>query len=255
MINPISFKASIAYNKEVEEKMPQESPNPLRLKANLSSLSAMSNYNQVLLKPKFDNDSAQVMDRVDELMNLTPKKISLPHSYKIDEINGERIFNSNGDLLLIRDYENGVIKEYYPSKDGINVQMILEKDKDSNEIISSIEPFYANDGNIKTKLTIFDNKINNQYVMFTIENDSSISSVTKFSTKANNFKTLFINPYTKTPERYVELKEDTQGEFETIDSHIGQNKEVVDIKKVTPYKEMIIKYEDGKKIIDVKKRD
>ena len=32
MIDPIKFKASVSYNKEVEKK--SESPNPLRLKCN-----------------------------------------------------------------------------------------------------------------------------------------------------------------------------------------------------------------------------
>ena len=49
MIDPLTFKASVAYNKQVEEENASESsPNPLRLKANLSSLAAISNYNQVL---------------------------------------------------------------------------------------------------------------------------------------------------------------------------------------------------------------
>ena len=51
MIDPITFKTNVAYNKKVEQNPEIQSPNPLRLKANLSSLTALSNYNQVLLKP------------------------------------------------------------------------------------------------------------------------------------------------------------------------------------------------------------
>ena len=54
MIDPITFKTNVAYNKKVEQNPEIQSPNPLRLKANLSSLTALSNYNQVLLKPKYD---------------------------------------------------------------------------------------------------------------------------------------------------------------------------------------------------------
>ena len=92
MVNPISFNTSITYNKFQENKPVEDSPNPLRLKANLSSLTAMSNYNQVLLKPKFDEDSNEILNKVDELINLSPKRLNLPHSFKINEINGERIF-------------------------------------------------------------------------------------------------------------------------------------------------------------------
>ncbi len=252
MVNPISFNTNIKYNNIQENKPIEDSPNPLRLKANLSSLSAMSNYNQVLLKPKFDEDSNIVLNKIDELINLSPKKLNLPHSFKINEINGERIFNSNNKLQLIINYENGIKKEYYPAKDNINIEKIIEKNKDTDEIISSIEPFYDKTGNLKTKLTIFDNKINKEYTMFTIEEDGQINSITKFSSTGNSFKTLFINPYSKSPERYTELIENKDGEFEIVDSHIGANKEIINIKKVTPYKKTTIKYENGKKIIDVK---
>lgn len=252
MVNPISFNTNIKYNNIQENKPIEDSPNPLRLKANLSSLSAMSNYNQVLLKPKFDEDSNIVLNKIDELINLSPKKLNLPHSFKINEINGERIFDSNNKLQLIINYENGIKKEYYPAKDNINIEKIIEKNKDTDEIISSIEPFYDKTGNLKTKLTIFDNKINKEYTMFTIEEDGQINSITKFSSTGNSFKTLFINPYSKSPERYTELIENKDGEFEIVDSHIGANKEIINIKKATPYKKTTIKYENGKKIIDVK---
>ncbi len=252
MVNPISFNTSITYNKFQENKPVEDSPNPLRLKANLSSLTAMSNYNQVLLKPKFDEDSNEILNKVDELINLSPKRLNLPHSFKINEINGERIFDSENKLKLIINYENGIKREYYPAKDNINIEKIIEKNKDTDEIISSIEPFYDKIGNLKTKLTIFDDKINKEYTMFTIEEDGQINSITKFSSTGNNFRTLFINPYSKAPERYTELIENKDGEFEIIDSNIGANKEIINIKKATPYKKTIIKYENGKKIIDVK---
>ncbi len=252
MVNPISFNTNITYNRFQENKPVEDSPNPLRLKANLSSLSAMSNYNQVLLKPKFDEDSNIILNKIDELINLSPKRLNLPHSFKINEINGERIFDSENKLKLIINYENGIKKEYYPAKDNINIEKIIEKNKDTDEIISSIEPFYDKIGNLKTKLTIFDDKINKEYTMFTIEEDGQINSITKFSSTGNNFKTLFINPYSKSPERYTELIENKDGEFEIIDSHIGANKEIINIKKATPYKKTTIKYENGKKIIDVK---
>ena len=46
-VNPMSFKASVSYNKKVEQANTESPANPLRLKANLSSLSALSSYNQI----------------------------------------------------------------------------------------------------------------------------------------------------------------------------------------------------------------
>ena len=115
MIDPITFKTNVAYNKKVEQNPEIQSPNPLRLKANLSSLTALSNYNQVLLKPKFDKDSAEILNRVGEMTNISPDKLKLPYSFKLDEINGERIYAKDGRLKVIREYETDTVRQYYPA--------------------------------------------------------------------------------------------------------------------------------------------
>ena len=156
MIDPLTFKASVAYNKQVEEENASESsPNPLRLKANLSSLAAISNYNQVLLKPKIDKDTIGVINAAAEMMKLVPAKLELPYSFKTDDINGERIYDSNGKLKLIKEYKSDTITEYYPSENPETIKNILEKDKAGN-IISKIQPVKQEDGTYKTNVIIFD---------------------------------------------------------------------------------------------------
>ena len=247
-----TFKTNVAYNKKVEQNPEIQSPNPLRLKANLSSLTALSNYNQVLLKPKFDKDSAEILNRVGEMTNISPDKLKLPYSFKLDEINGERIYAKDGRLKVIREYETDTVRQYYPADDNIHAGKILEIDKNSGTIVSKIEPVIQPDGTIKTNIIVFDGKINNKYTMFQVEDNGTISSITEIFEKGKNFRTLFRNPETAIPERYIEALENKDGEFEVIDCRL--NPEVQEIKRTTAAKEVNIKYENNQKIIDVKRK-
>ena len=254
-VDPIIFRANVTYNKEVEKNLIGESPNPLRLKANLSSLSALSNYNQVLVKPKFDKDSMEVLTKIDELTKLTPNKLELPYGFELDTINGERIYDNNGKLLYIREYGNDIIRDYYPDDASSKIKSISERDKNSGALISKVEPLKRKDGSTKTNITIFDEKINNKYTIFHLEEDGTVNSITEFSGKGKDFRTLFKNPYNNTPVRYIEAKENDSGEFEFLDCRLNSNQEVTDIKKLSASKEVNIHYSGNQKIIDVKQRN
>ena len=254
MIDPLTFKASVAYNKQVEEENASESsPNPLRLKANLSSLAAISNYNQVLLKPKIDKDTIGVINAAAEMMKLVPAKLELPYSFKTDDINGERIYDNNGKLKLIKEYKSDTITEYYPSENPETIKNILEKDKAGN-IISKIQPVKQEDGTYKTNVIIFDEKINNKYIMFQVEDSGNINSVTEIFENGKNFRSLIFNPKNLHPERYIESKENKDGEFELTDCKFGKNFDVKELKQITPAKEVNITYSGNRKNIDVRRK-
>lgn len=255
MIDPITFKASVAYNKQIEEENAHiNSPNPLRLKANLSSLTAISNYNQVLLKPKFDKDSVGILNSISTMLKLIPSKFELPYSFKTSEINGDRIFDEDGKLKLIKEYKNDTITEYYPSENQEFIKTILEKDKNTGNIISKIEPVKQNNGNFRTNIIIFDEKINNKYTMFQAEESGNITSITEIFENGKNFRTLILNPKNFNPDRYIESKENNNGDFEIIDCKFGSGKDIKEIKQLNSNKEVYIKYSGNQKIIDVRRK-
>lgn len=251
MINPITFKTSVAYNKKIEQNLEEDSPNPLRLKVSLSNLAAVSNYNQVLLKPQFDQDSIEILNKIEELKKLIPQKLELPYSFATNEINGERFYNNDGSLYLIKEYENNSILEYYPDKTGEKIKTIIEKDKDSGKILSKIKTSDKN--NERINIIIFDENFNNKYTMFQIESGGNISSITEIYGNGKNFQSLFINPQNQVPERYLETRENPDGDFEIIDCKMKSG-DIEEIIKTTPSKEVTIKYKDNQKIIDVKRK-
>ena len=255
MINPITFRASVQYNKEVEQNLISESPNPLRLKANLSSLSALSNYNQVIVRPKFDKDSMYVLTRIDELNKVTPSKLELPYSFDMNSINGERFYDKSGKLLYIREFGGDFARDYYPAEDSTRIEKIFERDKESGALISKIERNIRDDGTAKTIVTIFDEKLNNKYTIFQVGEDGTISSVTEFSGKGKDFRTLFRNPYNSQPVRYIEARETDEGDFEFLDATLNSNQQVSEIKRTSASKEVNIKYTGAQKIIDVKQKN
>ena len=252
MINPITFKANVAYNKEVEQNLQSDSPNPLRLKANLSSLTALSNYNQVLLKPKQDNDSLQVLRKASDLNNLAPSRMELPHSYNIDEVNGEHIYKNDGTLACIREFSNDTIKEFYPAKDEQFIDRIDVYDKNSGNIIAKYSPIVDKDGAVKTNITIFDANVNNKYTMFQAEEDGNISSITEFSGEGDSFRTLIRNPDSLKPLRYMEAKETPDGDFMLIDCKFDKSGNVSEIKNINGNREVVITYDGIHKSISVK---
>ncbi len=254
MVNPITFRSSVAYNRKIEENLIDDSTNPMRLKANLSSLAAMSNYSQVLVNTKYDLDSLGVLKSVDELKKLMPKRLEIPHSFKVEDTNGERVYDKLGNLVCIREYKSDVMVEYYPSEDALNVVQILERDKNTGAVVTKIEPICKDDGSRKLNITVFDEELNNKYTMFQVEEDGAVSSITEFLGKGKSFRTLFRNPDTATDLRYIEAKEDANGDFVFSDCRLQPDGGVAEIKRTFANKDVHITYKDNKKMVDVKQK-
>ena len=252
-INPMSFKSSVSYNKKVELANQDNPPNPMRLKANLSSLAALSNYNQISIKPKFDYDSVEVLTKVDALSKLIPQNMHIPYSFKLADINGEQIYAKDNQLACIREYDNEIVRDYIPSKKAGDVAQIIERDRNSGEVISKIERSQKEGSENKINITVYDDKLNDKYTMFQIE-DGAVSSITEFSANGKNFRKLIRDTYNNKPQRYMEAKEDSEGEFIFTDAMLNSKCEVSEIKKVSANKETCIKYDGVQKIVDVKQK-
>ena len=252
-VDPMSFKASVSYNKKVELANHDNPSNPMRLKANLSSLAALSNYNQISIKPKFDYDSVEVLTKVDALSKLIPQNMHIPYSFKLADINGERIYNKDNQLACIREYDNEIVRDYIPSKKAGDVAQIIERDRSSGEVISKIERSQKEGNENKINITVYDDKLNDKYTMFQIE-DGTVSSITEFSANGKKFRTLIRDTFNNKPQRYMEAKEDSEGEFVFTDAKLNSKCEVSEIKKVSANKETCIRYEGVQKIVDVKQK-
>lgn len=253
MINPITFKAGLAYrNIKTNPSYSTGTPNPMSEKIDIDSASALSNYNQVIVKPKYDKDCVSILNKVRKLNNIAPYRLELPHSFNIEEINGERVYDKNGKIDYIREYENDVIREYYP-EDG-KLKKLVERNKSNGAVIAQIEPQNKNDGKVVTNVTIFDDKINDKYTIFQVEEDGFIKSVTEFTGNGKSFCTLFRNPDTTVPLRYLEAKDGEEGVFYLLDANFDQTGNIVGIKKTTADKEINITYEKGMKNIQVKQK-
>lgn len=251
-VNPMNFKSSVLYNRKVEQANTKNPANPLRLKANLSSLAALSSYNQVTTKPKFDYDSMEILTKVDALSKLIPQELNIPYSFNPNEINGERINSKDGKLLCIREYDNEIVRDYIPAKNGEKISQIIERDRQNGSIISKIEKVQK-ENEEKINLTLYDEKINDKYIMYQITN-GNIGSITEFSANGKKFRTLIKDVYTNKPQRYMEAKEDEQGEFVFTDAKLSSNLNISEIKKISSNKEVCIRYEGANKIVDVKNK-
>lgn len=256
MINPITFKSSVAYNKKVEQNSPETSPNPLRLKTNLASLTALSNYSQALHKPKIDVDTLNVLQNVRLLNSFAPQKFNLPYSYNFNEINGDRIYNSQGKILCIKQEHVNTVKYYYPDKNTddnkTSVYAIEEYDKENGNLQAKYEPVRKPDGSIKTKITIFDDKFNGKYTMFQVEEDGLVRTITDFSSDGASFRTLYRNTETMLPERYIESNETNAEDFSLVDCKFDKAGNISELKNLNSSKEVTIRYEGNTKTVSVK---
>ena len=252
-VDSMSFKSSVLYNRKVEQANTESPANPLRLKANLSSLAALSGYNQISIKPKFDYDSMEILTKVDALSKLIPQDIHIPYSFNSNEINGERIIGKDGNLACIREYNNEIVRDYIPSQNGEKISQIIERDRHNGAIISKIEKIQKENCNDKINVTVYDDKINNKYTMFQIEN-GNVAGITEFFADGKKFRTLLKDTLTNKPQRYMEAKENENGDFIFTDAKLNSKGEVNEIKKVSPNKEVCIRYEGMQKIVDVKQK-
>lgn len=223
--------------------------NPMQITSKKDNIS-LDNYTQTLPRPKYDEDIYSILQTVKFLNNLAPK-IMPEYNFNLSEINGETYYKPDGTLLLIREWDSDVVRDYYASKDGKTVFQILEHDKKTGRLRIKIEPPHREKSN-KVSITIFDDKINNKYIIMQLSQGGVVNNISEYSGKGKSFQTLFRNPNTMQPVRYLEGKDDTENGFTMLDCLFNNDNEIVRIKKYTSKKEIDINYTKNSKNIIVK---
>ena len=247
------FKTSVENEKNVIADFGQLS-NPLSAKKTNSDL-ALTDYSQSISRKHHDNDITEILEVVRILNNLAP--IRMPeYIFDIEKINGEHYFKPDGSLLLIREYDSDVIRDYYAAQKDedclYSVNRILEHDKKTGRLKTKIEPINREGSKIKTNVTIFDLKINNKYIIIQLSEGGYVNNISEFTGKGKSFQTLFRNIETFKPARYLEGKDEIELGFEMIDCIFNSNGEIVRIKKYSNNREVKIDYTEDKKNISVK---
>lgn len=235
------------------KEVSQETSNPLVAKMN--SNIALTNYSQEINRPKYDNDINEVLEVVRILNNLAPLRMPI-YNFNIDEINGDRYYKPDGSLLLVREYDSDVIRDYYVAQPKDNcihtVSRILEHDKTSGRLKTKIEPINRRGSRVTTNITIFDSKINNKYIIMQLSEGGIVNNISEFTGKGKSFQTLFRNIETFKPARYIEGRDNKENGFFMIDCIFDKNGNVARIKKYNSTKETCIDYTENKKNITVK---
>lgn len=230
--------------------------NPLTTQIDKSSLT-LTDYSQSVSCSKYDEDIAQVLGIVKILNNMAP--IRMPeYNFNLEEINGERYYRPDGTLLLVREYDSDVIRDYYVAtpKDNspYSISRILEHEKLSGRLKVKIEPNKRLGSRVKTNITIFDLKINNKYIIMQLSEGGIVNNITEFSGQGKSFQTLYRNIETYKPARYLEGKDDKKEGFEMVDCIFDANGGIARIKRFTNKKEVCIDYDGRKKNISVKNK-
>lgn len=232
-----------------------QASNPLSSRAKINS-NSLSNYSQTVARPKYDRDISEIAEIVRLLNNMAP--LSMPeYNFNIDEINGERYYKPDGTLLLVREYDSDVVRDYYNSTENnavYTVSRILEHDKNTGRLKTKIEPITKIGSRLKTNIAIFDEKINNKYIIIQLSEGGIVNNISEFTGKGKSFQTLFRNVQTFKPVRYLEGRDDPQNGFEMIDCLFGQNGEVVRIKRYNNKREVNIDYTSDTKNVTVKNK-
>jgi len=233
-----------------------QSSNPLKARAEIAS-NELKNYSQTLPRPKYDGDIAQVVEIVRILNNMAP--IRMPeYNFNIEEINGERFYKPDGSLLLVRDFDSDVIRDYYYNPDyteiEYSVSIILEHDKNTGRLRVKIEPITRKGSRLKTNIAIFDEKINNKYTIIQLSEGGIVNNISEFSGKGKSFQTLFRNIYNFKPVRYLEGKDNKENGFEMIDCLFTAEGDVARIRRYNNKKEISIDYSKNQKHISVKSK-
>ncbi len=254
------FEHSKTNNKSASEKAIEkksmEISNPLSAKNNNSDI-ALSDYTQVKPRRQYDEDMSEIIEVVRILNNIAP--IRMPeYNFNIKEINGEHYYRPDGTLLLIREWDNDVIRDYYPAgtdeHEGI-ISQILEHDKVSGRLKVKIEPVIKDDNYITANITIFDFKINNKYTLIQVDENGLVKNITEFSGKGKSFQTLFRNLNTFKPARYIEGRDNSEKGFEMLDCIFDSDGKIARIKKYNNRKEINIDYSENSKNITVKSKN
>ena len=232
-----------------------EASNPLTAKKQ-STKNVLSDYSQEIAKPKYDDDIAEIVEVVRVLNNLAPLRMPV-YNFNIDEINGEYYYTPDGALLLIREYDGDLIRDYYVQKEKNvsefnTIARILEHDKNDGRLRAKIEPIEGHGNKLKYSITIFDLKVNNKYILMQLTEDGYVNNISEFTGKGKSFRTLYRNIQTFKPARYIEGKDDKDIGFSMVDCIFGVDGNVVRIKRYSNKKEICIDYTEDKKNITVK---
>lgn len=245
-------KSKAAFETSLQPEIgSSKTSNPLSAKIS-DNAPALQDYSQSMQRPKYDKDILEIIEVVRILNNMAP--VSMPvYNFNIEEINGERYYKPDGSLLLIREYDSDVIRDYYASaeKEG-KVDRILEHDKITGRLRAKIDPIKRAGSRLTTNIMIFDFKVNQKYTLIQLSEGGIVSNITDFSGKGKSFQTLFRNVETLKPARYLEGKDSANGEFEMLDCIFDSKGNIARIKKYTKKREINIDYTDEKKNITVK---
>jgi len=247
------FRTSIENEKRIAKELYQSS-NPLSAKISNSDI-ALSDYSQSIPRQQYDKDITEIIEIVRILNNMAP--IRMPeYNFNIDEINGERYYRPDGTLLLVREYDSDVIRDYYATLEDedceYTVSRILEHEKKSGRLRTKIEPITRKGSRLKTNITIFDLKINNKYIIIQLSEGGLVNNISEFTGKGKSFQTLFRNIDTLKPARYLEGKDNAENGFEMIDCIFDSDGHVARIKRFSNKKETCIEYTQDTKNITVK---
>ncbi len=229
------------------------SSNPLGSLAG-NSEKALSNYTQSLPRNTYDEDMAELLEVVRILNNMAPLRMPV-YNFNVNEINGDAYYKPDGTMLLIREYDSDLVRDYYISPDDAScVIRILEHDRISGRLRTKIEPNLRPSSSSKTNITIFDEKINRKYTLMQLAEDGIVNNITEFSGKGQAFQTLYRNNKTLKPARYIEGKDSSVKGFEMVDCIFDADGNIVRIKRYNSKKEINIEYTDDRKNITVKNK-
>ena len=230
-----------------------ETSNPLAEKKN-SSL-ALTCFSQEMNRPKYDNDLNEILEIVRILNNLAPIRMPI-YNFNIEEINGERYYKPDGTLLLVREYDSDVIRDYYVTQPKevclYSISRILEHDKITGRLRAKIEPINRKTARLATNITIFDAKINNKYTIMQLSDDGIVNNISEFTGNGKSFQTLFRNIETFKPARYLEGKDSKENGFFMVDCIFDTEGHIARIKRFMNKKEVNIDYTKESKNVTVK---
>lgn len=250
------FRTSLENEKRVSKDLQQFS-NPLSAQVGSSS-NALSDFSQSTPRPKFDKDASEIIEVVRILNNMVPLRMP-EYNFNIEEINGEYYYRPDGSLLLVREYDGDLIRDYYVatenSKSEFSIDRILEHDKNSGRLRTKIEPITRKGSRLKTNITIFDLKVNNKYIIIQLSEDGVVNNISEFSGVGKSFQTLFRNIYTFKPARYLEGKDRKELGFEMVDCLFDSEGKLARIKRYSNKKEVSIDYTSDSKNITVKNKE
>ena len=110
MVDYSNYKVSIENDKMKTKDLIQAS-NPMSAKKSDSDL-ALTDYSHSIPRQQYDKDMAEIIEIVRILNNMAPVRMP-EYNFNLDEINGERYYRPDGTLLLVREYDSDVIRDYY----------------------------------------------------------------------------------------------------------------------------------------------